>query len=50
MSEAVMNAEELERWRRSLEAALSKVDYDHARESLANLAGVVDAFLKAGKA
>jgi hypothetical protein len=41
-----MNAEELERWRRSLEAALSKkVDYENAKESLANLAGTVEAFL-----
>jgi hypothetical protein len=40
-----MNAEELERWRRPVEAALSKVDYEHAKESLANLAGTAEAFL-----
>jgi glycyl-tRNA synthetase beta subunit len=44
-----MSAAELEQWRRSLETALAKVDYEHAKESLANLAGTVQAFLKAGK-
>jgi hypothetical protein len=46
----MMSTEELERWRRLLAAALEKVDYEHAKESLANIAGTVEAFLKAGKA
>jgi len=45
-----MSEEELERWRQLLAAALSKVNYERASESLANLAGTVEAFLKAGKA
>ena len=43
-----MSEKELERWKQFLRAALEKVDYEKAKESLANLAGTVQAFLKAG--